>query len=570
MRELAIQAANDTNSLEDRKFLQEEVAALIKEIDRVATQTQYNSQTVLDGSFQNKSIQIGIESGQKVSLSVDSIQSAHLGHFSQLGSDLDGEFSGDLSGYTVSISDDGSVLAIGAPGNDENGDDTGHVRVYTLENGSWIQRGSDINGGAPEDYKGRSVSLSADGSALLVGAPKVDANGNDSGQASVYTWDGMEWIQRGSPINGEAADDYSGYEVSLSSNGNSVVISAPWNDDGGEDAGQVRIYDWGGSDWIQRGMDIDGIGSDQLNGFRISLSGDANRVAVSSLLNDDGGEDAGQVRVFDWDGSTWNQLGNSINGDNPFDFSGRSVSLSYDGDVVAIGATWNDGNGDKSGQIRVFEWDGSNWSKRGSDIYGESALDISGFSASLSNDGNTLAIGAIDNADGGDYSGQVRVYNWSAGSWGQVAGDINGEGAEDRSGWKVSISGDGSALAIGAPQNDGTGADAGHVRVFKMLTLSQVDISKDSESAVELISNVIDQVATHRAAYGALQNRLEYTVSNLMNVAEFTTSARSRIEDADFAAESARLAKAQVLQQMGTAMLAQANAQPQLALSLIR
>ena len=65
-------------------------------------------------------------------------------------------------------------------------------------------------------------------------------------------------------------------------------------------------------------------------------------------------------------------------------------------------------------------------------------------------------------------------------------------------------------------------------------------------------------------------NRLEYTVSNLMNVAEFTTSARSRIEDADFAAESARLAKAQVLQQTGTAMLAQANASSQLAIQLIR
>ena len=66
-----------------------------------------------------------------------------------------------------------------------------------------------------------------------------------------------------------------------------------------------------------------------------------------------------------------------------------------------------------------------------------------------------------------------------------------------------------------------------------------------------------------------MQNRLEYTVSNLMNVSEFTTAARSRIEDADSAIESARLAKAQLLQQAGTAMLAQANAQPQLALSLI-
>ena len=86
-----------------------------------------------------------------------------------------------------------------------------------------------------------------------------------------------------------------------------------------------------------------------------------------------------------------------------------------------------------------------------------------------------------------------------------------------------------------------------------------------------LVSNAAsDAIATERVKIGSLINRLEYTVSNLMNVAEFTTSARSRIEDADFAAESARLAKAQVLQQTGTAMLAQANAQPQLALSLIR
>ena len=69
---------------------------------------------------------------------------------------------------------------------------------------------------------------------------------------------------------------------------------------------------------------------------------------------------------------------------------------------------------------------------------------------------------------------------------------------------------------------------------------------------------------------GAFQNRLEYTVSNLMNVAEFTAAARSRIQDADFAVEAARLAKAQVLQQTGTAMLAQANAAPQLALQLLR
>merc|ERR1711998_108554 len=85
----------------------------------------------------------------------------------------------------------------------------------------------------------------------------------------------------------------------------------------------------------------------------------------------------------------------------------------------------------------------------------------------------------------------------------------------------------------------------------------------DAEAALTKITAAVEQVAGNRAEYGALSNRLEYTVSNLMNVAEFMTSARSRIEDADFAAESARLAKAQVLQQTGAAMLAQANASSQ-------
>lgn len=94
-----------------------------------------------------------------------------------------------------------------------------------------------------------------------------------------------------------------------------------------------------------------------------------------------------------------------------------------------------------------------------------------------------------------------------------------------------------------------------------------LDIS--SSTALATITTAIDTVAGYKAGWGASQNRLEYTVSNLMNVVEFTSAARSRIEDADFAVEAARLAKNQVLQQTGAAMLAQANASPQLALSLL-
>ncbi|MDB2646770.1 flagellin, partial [Pseudomonadales bacterium] len=88
--------------------------------------------------------------------------------------------------------------------------------------------------------------------------------------------------------------------------------------------------------------------------------------------------------------------------------------------------------------------------------------------------------------------------------------------------------------------------------------------------AIASITAAIETITAQRAEYGAMQNRLQYTISNLTNVSEQTTIARSRIEDADFATESAALAKAQVLQQSGAAMLAQANARPQLVLQLVK
>ena len=114
------------------------------------------------------------------------------------------------------------------------------------------------------------------------------------------------------------------------------------------------------------------------------------------------------------------------------------------------------------------------------------------------------------------------------------------------------------------------GADSIGTTGGTQVSAINISTTDGAQDALQVITDAIEQVAGDRATYGAIQNRLEYTVSNLMNVAEFTTAARSRIEDADFAAESARLAKAQVLQQTGVAMLAQANASPELAMLLVK
>ncbi|MDA9680143.1 flagellin [Gammaproteobacteria bacterium] len=91
-----------------------------------------------------------------------------------------------------------------------------------------------------------------------------------------------------------------------------------------------------------------------------------------------------------------------------------------------------------------------------------------------------------------------------------------------------------------------------------------------ASNALAILDGAISRASSMRGGLGTLQNRLEYTVSNLMKVTEFTTGARSRISDADFAAETSRLAKAQVLQQAGAAMLAQANGSTDIIMQLLR
>jgi flagellin len=102
-------------------------------------------------------------------------------------------------------------------------------------------------------------------------------------------------------------------------------------------------------------------------------------------------------------------------------------------------------------------------------------------------------------------------------------------------------------------------------------TISQISVATaaSASSAIAVIDAALEDVSAERAGLGAVSNRLEHTMSNLGNIVTNTESARSRIEDADFAAESAKLAKSQILLQAGTAMLAQANASQQTVLSLL-
>jgi hypothetical protein len=386
--------------------------------------------------------------------------------WTQLGDDIDGEASIDQSGFSVSMSADGQIVAIGALGNNAPISDEGHVRVYELVSGVWVQQGADIDGEAQSDHSGRAVSLSADGLSVAIGAPNAFGNANNSGHVRVYKFISGSWVQQGADIDGESNSDIFGESVSLSADGLTVAIGAPWNDNAGNLAGYVQVYTLISGNWVQQGLDIEGEAADDISGNSVSLSADGLTVAIGAVANDGSGMDAGHVRVYEFNSGVWVQQGADIDGEAAGDNSGRSVSLSTDGSTVAIGAHNNDGTGSNAGHVRVYKLISGNWVQQGLDIDGEAALDNSGSSVSISADGLRVAIGATQNDGTADFAGHVRVYEFISGAWVQQGADIDGENEDDLSGRSVSLSADGLTVAIGAPANDGTASNAGHVRVY--------------------------------------------------------------------------------------------------------
>lgn len=392
-------------------------------------------------------------------------------HFSysqwvQKGGDIDGEAGGDRFGSSVSISSNGDIVAIGSTRNDGNGTDAGHVRIYDWNGSAWTQKGSDIDGESANDKFGNAIDLSSDGNRIAIGAPGDDGSAGNAGHVRVFDWNGSAWVQLGSDIDGEAGNDNSGDALDLSPDGSLVAISGPDNDGTALGAGHVRVYEWNGSTWTQKGNDIDGESGADKFGRWVAFSNDGSILAISAAQNDDGGNNSGHARVYEWNGSDWAQKGADIDGEAASDESGYNIALSADGTILAIGARFNDGNGGNSGHVRVYEWNGSAWIQKGSDIDGEGSTDESGFSVCLSSNGDILAIGARMNDGSGADAGHVRVYKWDGSSWVQEGSDIDGESAGDQSGIAIALTPDGSTIVIGGSGNDDAAGGAGHARVY--------------------------------------------------------------------------------------------------------
>ena len=418
---------------------------------------------------QSYQFNLTLDNGQdSVSTTIDG------GIIQQLGGDvlsLDAA-EGDYYGLSVAINGYGNIIATGGPFSDANGEKSGRVRVYQLDGGNWVQLGQDVDGESEGDYSGNKIDISDDGTIIAVSGHLSDDSANSAGHVRIFRIDNNTWTKIGQNIVGESAEDKSGRNLALNSSGSIVAISSQNSDLGSGDVednyGKVKVYQNENDNWVQLGQDINGQNLRDEFGWSVSINDVGNIVAVGSRSNDDSGNNAGQVKVFEIINNSWVQIGQDINGEGVGDNLGHGLSLNGDGTIVAVGAPRADDNGSNSGHVKVYQFDGNQWVQLGSNIDGEVAGDLSGNSVSLNDSGDIIIIGSYTNDSCGVDSGHVRIFKYNGSDWGQIGPHISGTSAGDWCGSSVDISSDGTRFVVGEPKAGDVVPLAGKTRVFEV------------------------------------------------------------------------------------------------------
>ncbi|MBN1866804.1 FG-GAP repeat protein, partial [Candidatus Sumerlaeota bacterium] len=383
----------------------------------------------------------------------------------------------DYFGCAVSLS--GDTALIGARGDDE-GTSLGVGSAYIFErnqggadNWGQVAKLAALDAAEFDDF-GHAVSLSGD--TALIGAYQDDDDGNASGSAYIFERNqgGVNnWGQVAKlTASDAAAEDSFGYSVSLS--GDTALVGAYRNDDGGSTSGSAYIFgrNQGGADnWGQVAkLAASDAAADDYFGYSVSLWGDI--ALVGAYQDDDGGSASGSAYVFERNrggASNWGEVAKITASDAAAgDRFGWAVSLS--GDTVLIGAYDDDeGTSLSVGSAYFYDLADSSWLER-RQVYPSSASAYDYFGVSVSLWGDTALVGVeLDDDNGGD-SGSAYIYERNEGgaeNWGQVAKLTASDGAGgDRFGQAVALCGD-TALVGAWRDNAGATSDVGSAYIFE-------------------------------------------------------------------------------------------------------
>ncbi len=588
MRELSVQAVNGSNNASDRVALNDEVQQLKAEIDRIATTTQFNNQNLLDGSFKNKELQIGSEAGQTLRVDIGSARLQDLG----LGGSSAGS-SDAIVGARVAIAavDAGDLLI-----NDQaleaiaSGDDMEDI----ISN---INRSVDnviASGFNVVVAKQVGDGVTADGDF------QIDVQALGAGNSTNYLISASSSMQElADNINAEAGAvvqasiNDEGKLVLSNSTGATITVT--------DGSATGTTYD-GGSGFLATATAFAGflkLESSDGSPVRVSLGAlgsydDAEALGFRPTISDFAtGTDAytiqGEALTQTGASTAWGSNDVKINGVAIYDeyidtssFAGKIEALNSFSDETGVVAsayfelkddfTATDGalsiNGVALGTAGTASDTAAEWAAKVNTIADQTGVTatVEPGNAQITYSGNLSSVTFVGTAAAAAQlsTGDTIFAGIRLDSTGNTPILIELGDSEDVTTHGLLEANVGAADFQVNAATLGSGSGGGSLTGLDISTVS------GATKALTLIDSAMGNVSAMRSKMGAVQNRLDSTVDNLSNIVANTQASNSRIADTDYAAETSALARAQIIQQAATAMLAQANQQPQTVLSLLQ
>jgi hypothetical protein len=239
--------------------------------------------------------------------------------------------------------------------------------------------------------------------------------------------------------------------VDLSSDGNRLVLVGDW-----KQPGSVKVFDWDGDQWVQMGSTLIGTVWYHQFGDEVRISGNGKRIIVGNASW--GERHTGQVFVYELVDGVWAQVGQNIDGRTARDEFGRAVDINEDGSIIAVGGPFNERNGYKAGHVRAYDLVDNEWRPKGSDMEGSEPGDDFGYAVALSADGMSIAVGARMWLEtfGGPRQGYLELFEFDSdgNEWLPIGGKVRGSDKAEF-GINVAISNSGSRVISGTPSHYG-------------------------------------------------------------------------------------------------------------------
>ena len=385
--------------------------------------------------------------------------------WTQLGNTIKGTVNLGLFGSEVSITEDGTTIAVLA--SQISNED--YIAVLEYSGNTWVSKGTNIQ---QKNAAIISMQLSGDGNAIIIG---------ETYSARVLRYN-TDWEQVNVAAESDNNSDGFGKAVTISNNGNIFAVGAPNSSNG-----YVSIFNHNKNSVTRFGDEIYGYGNYDKLGSSVAVSGNGNIIAIGAEgnYNDSGTYRLGHVRVFEKTNNGLQQIGVDIRNTTDFDSGafGSEVTLNADGTLLAIAASYLGTS--SNGAVYVYQRNGDTWDPIGN-IIKDPKGDRTGSSLAFSDDGSILAVGSGTSPSGvsaSNYKGFTTVYKYNNTNnlWEMLGQQILGEATRDYSGSSIDVSSDGTIVAIGAYGNDGgtTNGNHGHVRVFKYNNSSWEQMGED-------------------------------------------------------------------------------------------